>query len=530
MQSAESSSLHSILSEPTVNTTTVPDTTAPQDIPLKAPKKKLSIKKLLLLGGLGITLTVGSITGYRWWQFASTHQETDNAYVTADIHPVTARVAGTVREVKVDDNQVVNSGAVLVKLDPADFQVSLQQAQASLQNAKQQAEAAKENITLASQTTNAKTAQSQGDISSSQAVISTAVASYNEASAGVPVANAGIKDAQATIDAATASVAQAQAGIPTAQAAVGQAKAGVQVANANVSQAKANQTKAEADYRRYQSLFDQGVVSRQQLDTVKAAYQVTQAQVKASQQTVLQAQQQVKQAQESLQQAYAKVTQTKQDITRGEAKLAQAKQQVTQAIARVAQAQEGVTKAKAQLATSKGGLQLAATGNQQTKVNKQQYQAALAAAAQSTAQVKNAELQLSYTTITAPSDGQVGNKTVQVGQRVQPGQTLMSIVKQRPWVVANFKETQLKKMKPGQEVEIKIDAFGERTFKGKIDSLSPASGAKFALLPPDNATGNFTKIVQRVPVKVVFEPESIKGYESLITPGMSVVISVNVGK
>jgi membrane fusion protein, multidrug efflux system len=106
----------------------------------------------------------------------------------------------------------------------------------------------------------------------------------------------------------------------------------------------------------------------------------------------------------------------------------------------------------------------------------------------------------------------------------------MSIVRQKPWVIANFKETQLKKMRPGQEVEIKIDAFGEHTFKGKIDSLSPAVGAKFALLPPDNATGNFTKIVQRVPVKVVFEPESIKNSQSLIIPGMSAVITVKVGR
>ncbi|BAZ09097.1 HlyD family secretion protein [Calothrix sp. NIES-4071] len=295
-------------------------------------------------------------------------------------------------------------------------------------------------------------------------------------------------------------------------------------------QAKANQAKAQADYKRYQSLFDQGVVSHQQLDTSEEAYTVSSSQVEAAQQAVLQAQQQVSSSQSGLQQAYAKVTQTKQDITKGEAQLAKANQQVTQATAKVAQAQFVITKAKAQLATSKGGLQLAATGNQQTKVSEQQYRAALAANAQQQALVNNALLQLSYTTITAPETGQVGNKTVQVGQRVQPGQTLMSIVKQKPWVIANFKETQLKKMRVGQLVKIKIDAFGERKFQGKIDSISPASGAKFALLPPDNATVNFTKIVQRVPVKVIFEPESIKDCESLIRPGMSAVITVNVGK
>jgi membrane fusion protein, multidrug efflux system len=523
---AESSNVNSTVTVQNLNTTIVTDSPIANKV---APKKKLTPLKLILLSGLGIGLIFSAITGYRWWQFTSTHQETDNAYVTADIHPITARVAGTVQQVNVNDNQIVNKAAILVKLDPADLQVSLQQAQASLQNTKQQAEAAKENMKLASLTTTAKTAQSQGDVNSSQAVISTAIASYKEATAGVPVALASVKNAQATINAAKASVAQAQAGIPTAQAAVQHALAGVEVAKANVKQAKANQAKTEADYKRYQTLSDQGVISHQQLDTLKAAYTVSSSQVEAAQQAVLQAQQQVSSSQESLQQAYAKVAQTKQDITKGEAKLAQANQQVKQAIAKVAQAQEGITKAKAQLATSKGGLQLA-TGNQQTKVSQQQYKAALATYAQQQAQVKNALLQLSYTTITAPETGQIGNKTVKVGQRVQPGQTLMSVVRQKPWVIANFKETQLNKMRVGQSVKVRIDAFAERTFKGRIDSISPAAGAKFALLPPDNATGNFTKIVQRVPVKIIFEPESIKDYESLIRPGMSTVITVNVGK
>ncbi len=104
----------------------------------------------------------------------------------------------------------------------------------------------------------------------------------------------------------------------------------------------------------------------------------------------------------------------------------------------------------------------------------------------------------------------------------------MAIVNNDYWIVANFKETQLEDIKPGEEVEIKLDAFPHHTFKGRVDSISPASGAQFALLPPDNATGNFTKIVQRVPVKIVFDQESIKGYESRITPGMSAEVSVQV--
>lgn len=171
-------------------------------------------------------------------------------------------------------------------------------------------------------------------------------------------------------------------------------------------------------------------------------------------------------------------------------------------------------------------MQQAQAVNQQTEVNRRQYDAAIAAIAQASAQVENARLQLAYTTITAPTAGRVGNKSVEVGQRVQPGQALMSVVEEKPWIVANFKETQLRKMQPGQAVEIKLDAFGDRTFQGKVDSFSPASGAKFALLPPDNATGNFTKIVQRLPVKVVFDSKSVQGYEPRIAPGMSAVVTV----
>ncbi len=152
--------------------------------------------------------------------------------------------------------------------------------------------------------------------------------------------------------------------------------------------------------------------------------------------------------------------------------------------------------------------------------------AAIAAIDQAQAQVDNAQLQLSYTTITAPTAGVIGAKTVEVGQRTQPEQQLLVVVEQQPWITANFKETQLENLHVGQSVAIKLDAVPNHTFLGKVDSLAPASGNQFALLPSDNATGNFTKIVQRVPVKITFDPQSIRGYESTITPGLSAVVTV----
>jgi membrane fusion protein, multidrug efflux system len=151
---------------------------------------------------------------------------------------------------------------------------------------------------------------------------------------------------------------------------------------------------------------------------------------------------------------------------------------------------------------------------------------AQAKAAEAKAAVEQAELNLSYTKIIAPQTGKVAKKSVEAGEHINTGQPLMAIVPQEIWVVANFKETQLKHMKPGQQVSIKIDAFSDRTFKGHIDSIQSGTGSVFSLLPPENATGNYIKVVQRVPVKIVFDedPNDLKS----LAPGMSVIPVVKI--
>ncbi len=420
----------------------------PTSLPPEEGKPAYSAKpnkrKPLIYAGLGVAAVVASIFGVHWWQYASIHESTDDAYVTADVHPVSSRINGTVTGVLVNDNQHVQAGQPLVKLDPRDYQVQVQQLEASLEAAQRQANAARSTVNLASENAVGNNQQAQGNVASARAAISTAVAA----------------------------VKAAQAGVPAAQAAVAEADANLQ--------------RAQADYNRYQALYQQGAVPRQQLDTARATYLVDVAQRNSAVQGVAQAQ------------------------------------------ASLAQAQENVTKAQAQLAASQGALQQARATGVQTQVNRSQYQAAVAAIAQAQANLNNAKLQLSYTNITAPTAGRVGNKTVQVGQRLQPGTPLMAITEDNPWVVANYKETQLAKMRIGQKVEIHIDAIPDHTFVGYVNSFSPGSGSTFALLPSDNATGNFTKIVQRVPVKIVFDPNSIRGYESRIVPGLSVEPSVDL--
>jgi membrane fusion protein, multidrug efflux system len=272
------------------------------------------------------------------------------------------------------------------------------------------------------------------------------------------------------------------------------------VAQSQVTQAEANLQKLGTDYRRYESLYASGAIAKQQLDAAKNAYDVAVASQSSAQQGVLQAQ----------------------------ARVAQSRQGVSGAQAKAAQAQQGITAAQAILAKSRGGLEQAGAAALQTNVSQGDYAAAKAAIAQAEANLKAAQLQLSYTRITAPTAGRIGRKNAEVGQRVQTGSQLMAIVDPQVWVTANFKETQLERIKPNKAVEVKLDAFPHHTFQGRIQSVSPASGAQFALLPPDNATGNFTKIVQRIPVKIVLDPNSIKGYESRISPGMSAEASVTV--
>ena len=170
-------------------------------------------------------------------------------------------------------------------------------------------------------------------------------------------------------------------------------------------------------------------------------------------------------------------------------------------------------------------MQTAQTGPSQVAATKARASAAEAHVQQARATLAQAELNLQYTTVKAPARGVVSKKGINVGQVVQAGQPLLAIVQiDDVWVTANFKETQLKDMRPGQRAVVAVDAYGGRRYTGKVDSLAGATGARFSLLPPENATGNFVKVVQRVPVKIVLDPG--QDAEHLLRPGMSVTPTV----
>jgi membrane fusion protein (multidrug efflux system) len=338
-------------------------------------------KRVLIVAGLIALAAIGA--GGRMWYRSSNFVETENAYVTGHVHPVSGRIPGVVTKVLFDDNQLVKAGDVLAELDPSDQGVKVEQIQAQIASVQQQ--------------------------------------------------------------------------IVQADASVEQARAQAAAAGAQVAQAQANLVRARQDAERYGQLYNTNMkaVSKAEVDAATAARAGATADVRAR--------------------------------------------------------QDNAGAAKAQIAA-------AASARDVLKAQVKVLQA----------QLKDARQQLGYNQIVAPVTGRIGKRSVEVGARIQPGQQLAAIVQDDVWVTANFKETQLANLKPGQEVKVAVDALDNKELVGRVDSFSPASGNQFALLPADNATGNFTKIVQRVPVKITFKPEDLKKYSGRLVPGMSTVVEIDL--
>lgn len=315
-----------------------------------------------------------------------------------------------------------------------------------------------------------------------QAKAALALAESEAESAGVDVPRTA-ENVQSTTSGADAQLLGAQADLERARVSYQQAQTSdLAYAKANVDKSQANAVLAQADLARYKPLLDKGEISQQQYDAAKANADATASALKADQEKLAQAERNV-------------------EVMKAQADAAGAR--VLQARAAV----EGAQADKKQVSMR--------TADAQAKIAKvQQARAALDAA----------ELNLSYTDVVAPIDGVATHKQVEPGQIVQAGQGLLVVVPlQDVWVTANFKETQLKKMKAGQEAEVSVDTYG-KTFKGHVDSIAGATGGVLSLLPPENATGNYVKVVQRIPVKIVLDKSSVGS--TILRPGMNVDATV----
>ena len=309
-----------------------------------------------------------------------------------------------------------------------------------------------------------------------------ALAEGEARSAGVDVPRTSEDTASGT-SSAQAQLAGAQADLMRAQATYEQSQtADLAYAQANIEKSRANAKLAQADLARYLPLMQKGEISKQQYDAAKANADATASALNADEQKLVQAQRNVE------------ISHAQLDASK----------------ARVLQAEAGVATAHADI--------------KRVAMRSADAQAKLAKVEEARAQVDAAQLNLSYCNVLAPIDGVVTHKQVEDGQIVQQGQGLMVIVPlQDVWVTANFKETQLRKMRPGEMAYVEVDTYG-KTFPGHVDSIAGATGAVVSLLPPENATGNFVKVVQRIPVKIILDP--IPANVAVLRPGMNVDVTV----
>src|ERR1051326_605073 len=435
-----------------------------------ASKRPLYKRPAFVIGAV-ILLVIAVFAGTAYWLYARAHESTDDAFIDGHIVQVSPKVSGYVTRIYVNDNQQVTAGDLIAELDSRDFEAKVAAAKAAL------------NAGLAQQ----KQAQSQVSLTRASTR-----ANVQQASAGVQQARSGVSGARAGATAERNRTNQAGAAIRTAEA-------NMQQARAQETAAIAESVRANADVERYKQLFEKDEVSRQRFDEAVAASRTANAQVNAA----------------------------RERLSAGDAKIRKAREAELAQAANTQRAQTQITGARAQVDEALGRLAQANTMPQQIAVSEAQVSSAQAHIDELQAAVDQAELELSYTKIYAPESGRVTRKAIEVGTLVQVGQPLMAVVPGEVWVTANFKESQVGKMQPGQPVDIEVDAYPDKTFKGHIDSIQAGTGARFSLIPPENATGSYIKVVQRVPVKIVFEANQVD-QQHLLAPGMSAVPTVKV--
>ena len=361
----------------------------------------------LVVAALGILLA-----GLWAWRHFAVRESTDDAQVDGHVNPVAARVGGTVLAVLVADNQHVEAGTLLARIDPRDYEVAVARAQADLAENEATARAARTTVPLTSTTAGSQETAADSDL--------------------------------------------------------GGAGARLAAAQAQLREAQARERQTTQDVERFRPLLAKDEISKQQFDVAATA-----------------------------------------------ADSARAAREAAEAAAR--SAERAVEAARAHLAQAR-------TGRAQVDIVAARAASAAAKVEMARAALEQAKLNLSYTELKASVGGVVSRKTVEVGQVVQAGQPLLALVPlDDVWVTANFKESQLKSIRPGQPVEVAVDAYG-RVYRGRVDSIAAATGSRFSLLPPENATGNYVKVVQRIPVKIVLEPG--QDVEHLLRPGLSVVPTV----
>jgi membrane fusion protein, multidrug efflux system len=389
------------------------------------PPRKKGRRRFIIIGVVAV-LVVGALL---FWWHSTYYEDTDDAQVDGHLIQVSARVAGQVIRVNVEQNQYVQAGTLIAEIDPKDFEVAVQQDEANLESSE---------------------------------------ANYEAIRVNVPVI--GINT--------SSNLQTAASGLRTSDASVQQTQRQLEAAQAQVQQADANNVKAQLDLKRYTPLVEKDVISKQQFDAAVAAADASKAALLGAKATEI-------------------------------------------------AAEDAVRIARDRVVQSQAELKYAQTAPDQVKIQKAKADQAAAQVEQARAELAQAKLNLGYTRIVAPVNGIITKKSLEVMQNVSVGQNLMTLVSlDDVWITANFKETQLRLMRPGQKVKIHVDAYG-RDYDGTVTQIGGATGSVLSLFPPENATGNYVKVVQRIPVRIDLTDRN-EDKDHLLRPGLSVEPTVRV--
>lgn len=441
------------------------------EIPHSVPAAGLSRRRLVSrIATVVFAATVLSTGGYLYYN-SRRYESTDDAFIAGRIITVSPKVSGHVARVCVDDNQQVEAGELLLELYDADFKTELDAAAAKLASASATYESSKLGIDLTSTSSNSQYEQARANLAACEAEISIV---QSAALAGI---NARDQE-KAKLKAALADL---------------------EGARLDMEAAREQHERDLHDLQRSRKLVAAGAISKREFDHMQATEKISAAALASARKDM--------------------------DSLRAQTELARAA--VKAAENNLQQMQRQIEEKQAQAGESRARLQAASSAPTQIARSRSMAEVELAAVEEARARLRQARLNLSYTRIYAPVSGIVTSKGVEQGVYVQTGQSLLSIVPDDIWITANFKETQLENMHPGQPVSIRIDAYPDIKLNGRVDSIQRGTGAAFSLLPPNNATGNFVKVVQRVPVKIVFNDKHLKP-DIFLGPGMSVIPQVDI--
>ncbi len=478
-------------------------------------KKTVSpLRRIVTAALIAAALIVAIIYGISYYNYSQNHVGTDDAYITGNLVNVSPIISGTLNSLTVDEGSPVKQGQLIGRIEDSGQRASLAQAQAAYQSALSQLPQAEQNLAYQQQATQAGIRKAQAALAAQQAKTAGSqqqvILSRNQVLNQVQQAITQVAQAQAQALQYDAQVQTARSTVEAQRQNVETAKRAADAADAQIAGTQATYERDRTDEGRYLKLVSQQAVTRQQYDvahaaTVNAASQLDAARFQASQAhsqvdsnraLVAQSLNQLAAAKRAAEAAHQNV-----DVSRAGLGIARAN------LSQIPINQSNVLSNFGQNASALADLSTAQAGKTQIQVRRDEIATYRANANSALAQLHNAQIIEGDTYLSAPNNGTVVKKAVNIGASLSPGQTIVTITQgDYVYVTANFKETQLNNVKPNESAEVDVDSFPNLVFHGYVRSINEATGATQALLPPDNATGNFTKVVQRIPVRIELRP------------------------